>query len=633
MGQSTAGSSSAGHARYIGRVGALAFALGIGAAILSGAAVAGAETSESSTGTDARPSASVSSPSKMSDDDTKPTSARDTEDAASGDTTDTDTDTDTEAEIDVDVDAEVDTATDESADEDEAAQVDINADAIHDVDVAEPKRSHRFSAASSVQSPAETASTEAVDSVADTSAAVVDRADKFFRNVTPTLAHDASEDVISGDTIVGNLHPVDPDSSRLRYRATKPAHGTVDINSDGTFVYTPGTTYTGQDSFKVTVSDARNGLHFHGGGGLLSLFSFGLLGHRGHRSTETVYIGLQRTVVADGFHQPVDFRFLPDGRIIVAEKTGAIKIIENGAVLGEPVITLSVNNTLERGVSGIALDPQFSQNGYLYVAYTTAEIHDRLSRLTVVGNSAAPESEMVLFETADPVALYHHGGGLAFGPDGKLYWGKGDDLYAPNGQDLTNVYGKILRINSDGTDPDDNPDFGPGAHPLIWAYGLRNPFRMSFTADGKLLVADVGQSRFEELNLVTAGGNYGWPDSEGLCTSDCAGSIDPIFTYPHGSSAAITAGLLFTSGQLGAGYQDKVFIADEVQGWIKVLTCSTDLTSCGDAQMFDPDAGPTVVLAQGPDGNLYQLVYDMGDLGSLVRIESAGESSAAEMSA
>ena len=605
MGESAAATSTAGYARYIGRVGGLAFALGVGAAILSGTAVASADTSESSTGAGATSSASASS-------------TRDAEDAASDDTTDTETEADTETDSDAEADS--DTGANESSDGEAALQEDVD----DDVTVAEPRRSNRFSAAARKQSLADTSAAASADSTAETPAAAAEPGNKLFENVTPTLSHDASQDTAVGATIVGDLNPVDPDSRKLTYRATRPAHGTVKVNSDGTFVYTPSATYPGQDSFKVTVSDIRSGFHFHGGEGLLSLFTLGLLGNSGHKTTQTVFIGLNRSVVASGLHQPVDFAMLPDGRIVIAEKTGALKVVENGILLDQPLITLSVNNVLERGVSGIVLDPQFGQNGHLYVAYTTAEIHDRLSRLTVVGNTVAAESEMVLFETAQTVATFHRGGGLAFGPDGKLYWGKGDDLVAANGQNLTNIFGKILRINPDGTVPDDNPDFGPGAHPLIWAYGLRNPFRMSFTPDGKLLVADVGQSLFEELNLVTAGGNYGWSDSEGLCTSDCAGKIDPIYTYPRGAGAAITAGLFFTSDQLGAGYQNKVFIADEVQGWIKVLTCVAEFTSCGNVQTFDLNAGPTVKLAQGSDGNLYQLVYDLADLGKLVRFAPAG---------
>jgi glucose/arabinose dehydrogenase len=611
MAESAGATTSTGYARYIGRVGGLAFALGVGAAILSGTAVASADTSESSTGTGAPSSASSppargGSVSKASHHARKPASSSDTRGTASGTP---DTETETVADTDTDVSSGAGVATQQD----------------NDISVAKPTRPHRFWTAASVPNLGEITAAAPVHAVADTRATAAEPTGPFLDNVTPTITHDPSEDIAAGATIVGNLHPVDPDSSKLTYTATRPAHGTVKINSDGTFVYTPGSTYTGQDSFKVTVSDARSGFHIHGSQGLLSLLTFGLLGNSGHKTTETVFLGLQRTVVAAGLDQPVDFRILSDGRIFVAERTGAIRIVEDGKVLEQPLITLPVNSVLERGISGITLDPDFEQNGFLYVAYTTADIHDRLSRLTVVGDTAALDSEKVLFDTGEEVALYHHGGGLAFGPDGKLYWGKGDNLFAANGQDLTNVYGKILRINPDSTVPSNNPDLGPGSNPLIWAYGLRNPYRMSFTPDGKLLVADVGQSLFEELNLVTAGGNYGWPDSEGLCTRDCAGSIDPIYTYAHGVSAAITAGFLYTGSQLGANYQNKVFIADEVQGWIKVLTCNADLTSCGNPQMFDPQAGTTVALAEGLDGNLYQLVYDKG---TLVRIAPPGDSSA-----
>jgi glucose/arabinose dehydrogenase len=212
-------------------------------------------------------------------------------------------------------------------------------------------------------------------------------------------------------------------------------------------------------------------------------------------------------------------------------------------------------------------------------------------------------------ETTDTVANYHHGGGLAFGPDGKLYWGKGDNTTGANAQDLTNIYGKILRLNPDGSTPSDNPSLPAGALPQIYAYGFRNPFRLSFTPTGELLVADVGNAAFEELDKVTAGGNYGWPGSEGTCTSNCAGQTNPIYTYPHGTGTAISSVLAINSS--------KVFIADEVQGWMKVLTCNATYTSCGNPQDFDPNAGTTVELLRGPDGAMYQLGYTEG---TLVRI-------------
>ena len=329
----------------------------------------------------------------------------------------------------------------------------------------------------------------------------------FFNNQTPTLAYDPSENQVVDGHIEGNLHPVDADSTKLTYTATQPALGTVAINPNGTFDYTPGVNYAGQDMFDVTVSDSASGFHIHGFAGLINLLSFGLLGASGHKKTETVFIGDQRTVVASGLDSPVDFRFLPDGRILVAEKGGAIKVIAtNGTVLAQPLITLSVNTVGERGISGLAVDPQFSTNGHIYVAYTTSDVKDRLSRFTVIGNTALPGSEMLLLESPDTVATIHHGGALAFGPDGKLYWGKGDNGTGANAQNLTNIYGKILRINPDGSTPSDNPVLTPGALPQIYAYGLRNPFRLTFTPTGELLVADVGAASFEELNRVDCRG-------------------------------------------------------------------------------------------------------------------------------
>lgn len=603
---------TSGHARHIGRVGALAFALGIGAAVLAGAGAASADSSDSGTGTT---SASTSS-STSSDTDSDATagtqaeseseSADEPEDAP--DITDTDSD---DASGDESVDAEVDAdadGTEQEADDETAPPDDDSAPADADADA--PPAAKAESAAARRSTPSVNA---AQATVAESPNAVAAAPNPFFSNVTPTLGHDPAENSTVGGVIVGALNPVDPDSTKLTYSATRPSHGTVAIDkTDGTFIYTPGATYPGQDRFDVTISDASSGFHIHGFSGLLNLLSFGLLGSSGHRSTETVFIGFDRAVAVDGLNSPVDFRFLPDGRIVVAEKGGAIRLVENGVLREQPLISLSVSTGGERGISGLAVDPNFGTNGYIYAAYTTSAVKDRLSRFTIVGTTAG--SEKVLVETTETVALFHHGGALAFGPDGKLYWGKGDNTVGSNAQNLSNIYGKILRLNpEDGSAPADNPLI-EGARSQIYAYGLRNPFRLAFTPDGKLLVADVGAASFEELNLVTAGGNYGWPGSEGLCTSNCGSVINPIHSYPRGSGAAITSVVFYNGGALGAGNQNKVFIADTVQGWIKVLTCTPDFTSCGNVQTFDPDGGATVVLAQGPGGYLYQLTYSPGEL-------------------
>lgn len=604
-----------GYARYVGRVGGLAFALGVGAAVLTGTAVASADTADSGAGGAGASSSSSSSSSSSQSSDT------DAGPATSDDASESETESDA-AESEPEADGETDTDGAESdsteTESDEGPVVDEDADTTA---AAEDEGSADRQTAAPEDDAAVAPSAQSLSAPAEAAAAPANPFQTFFENESPTLTYDPTENTVVEGRIEGNLHPDDPDSTQLTYTATKPTHGTVVVNPNGTFVYTPGSTFLGQDSFDVTVSDARSGFHIHGFQGLLSLISFGILGNSGHRTTETVFIGFERAVVASGLNSPVDFRWLPDGRIVVAEKGGAIKIVDNGTVRTQPVITLSVNTAGERGISGLAIDPQFALNGHIYVAYTTSAVKDRLSRFTVIGNSASLGSEKILYETPGTVALYHHGGALGFGPDGKLYWGKGDDTTGSNAQNLTNIFGKILRLNPDGSTPSDNPSLGSGSLSQIYAYGLRNPFRLAFTPDGKLLVADVGNAAFEELNLVTAGGNYGWPGAEGLCTSNCAGLKNPIYTYARGGGAAITSVLVYNGGTFGPGYQNKVFIADTVQGWIKVLTCTPDFTSCGNVQDFDPDGGATVVLAQGPDGNIYQLLYSPG---SIVRIAPAG---------
>lgn len=574
-----AGRPPGGHSRYIGRVGGLAFALGIGAAMLTGTAVASAETSEPSSSS----AESSAGPSATERESSKPTVESRSE---------SDTDADADAESDASEDSDDADAPDESTE-----------DAGDDVDDGGDRASRNTTQPTEAEEPATGTSRAQAEAEEPTFF------ERIFDNKTPTISHNPADDTVIEGRVIGNLHPEDPDSTQLTYTATRPASGTVTIESDGTFTYTPGATYTGQDRFRVTVSDARSGFHIHGAAGLLNLFTFGLLGSSGHRSTQDVFIGSQRATVVSGLNSPVDFRFLPDGRILVAEKAGAIRVVEDGVLRTDPLITIAVRTESERGIGGLAVDPDFEDNGRIYVAYIAAETtRNTLSRFVVDGNTASFDAQLV--ESTLTAAPNHHGGALAFGPDGKLYWGVGDNASGSNAQNLANIHGKILRLNTDGTVPTDNPVLD-GERTGIYAYGLRNPFRMTFTPTGELLVADVGAAAFEEVNNVVGGGNYGWPSSEGVCTSNCGGKIDPIYSYPRAGGAAITS---------VAVHRGKVFIADTVKGWITVLTCTPGYTSCGEPTTFDPDAGATVVLAEGPDGALYQLIYQPG---SLVRIELA----------
>ena len=227
----------------------------------------------------------------------------------------------------------------------------------------------------------------------------------------------------------------------------------------------------------------------------------------------------------------------------------------------------------------------------------------------------------------------HHGGEIRY-IDGKLYWATGDNVCCSvvdgsNSQDLSNIYGKVLRINPDGTVPADNPYYDvPGARKEIYATGLRNPFRGGVTPDGQLLLGDVGQNTWEEINLVSAGANFGWPAAEGVCpgpgqcTTGSDGTTKPIYAYQHGGSggSSITSIMVYDGDKFGDQYANAIFFADHNQKWVKVMKCDAGYTSCGAPTTIVSQAGGTTRLAQGPDGNIYQLTID----GTLYRITPSG---------
>src|SRR4051812_8193351 len=198
------------------------------------------------------------------------------------------------------------------------------------------------------------------------------------------------------------------------------------------------------------------------------------------RLLANVLPGFADALVAGGMTRPVAMDFAPDGRIFVTEQPGDVRVIKDGQLLPTPFVTLNVSSTGERGVLGITLDPNFSQNHFVYVYYTatTPVVHNRVSRFTASGNVAVAGSEKVLLDL-DPLsnATNHNGGAIHFGPDGKLYVSQGENANPPNAQTLSNRFGKILRINSDGSIPTDNPFFNSAAgdNRSIWAMGLRNP--------------------------------------------------------------------------------------------------------------------------------------------------------------
>jgi glucose/arabinose dehydrogenase len=278
---------------------------------------------------------------------------------------------------------------------------------------------------------------------------------------------------------------------------------------------------------------------------------------------------------------PTAMDFSPDGRLFVCLQGGQLRIIENGVLLATPFVTVPTILDGERGLLGIAFDPNFPTNQFVYVYYTvsTAPIHNRVSRFTANENVAVDGSETVVLELDNlSSATNHNGGAIHFGPDGRLYVAVGENANPSNAQSLDNRLGKLLRINSNGSIPLDNPVNFPGipsspsgANRAIWAVGLRNPFTFGFQpGTGRLFINDVGEGTFEEINDGIAGSNYGWSICEGFCSPPNANYRDPLFAYDHSVGCAIVGGAFYNPAisQFPAAYVGKYFFGDLCGGWI-----------------------------------------------------------------
>lgn len=338
-----------------------------------------------------------------------------------------------------------------------------------------------------------------------------------------------------------------------------------------------------------------------------------------------------------GLAQPTQMVFTPDGRMLILERAGIVLVVQPGSSQPDatPFLRLqSVPTSDERGALGLVLDPAFASNGFFYVMYTHSSLVNRVSRFTAVGNSAPAGSERVLWQNDVQAAIYHQGGGLGFGADGYLYISVGDNLDATSAQSLTTHNGKILRIASDGTVPTDNP-FYDGAGPnydAIWALGLRNPFRFSFDqATHRMLIGDVGEGTYEEVDLGARGANYGWPTCEGVC--GVPGMTDPIYTYNHnGRDASIIGGVVYRGTQFGPGYDGSYFFGDYAQNWIKRLTFDGSGNVTGSQSFLPADGssdgpyGDPVSMCEGPDGALYYVdigPLDVPNSGTIRRVRNA----------
>lgn len=319
------------------------------------------------------------------------------------------------------------------------------------------------------------------------------------------------------------------------------------------------------------------------------------------------------------------FTFAPDGRIFITQQNGVIRIIKDDVVLPEPFYQTTADNTLERGMSGIVLDPDFETNHYVYVYYTvpSTPVHNRLLRLTADGDHALEGSEQIILDFDElSEAAIHNGGAMTFGNDGKLYVAIGDNAHGANAQDLDTYFGKVLRINKDGSAPPDNPfPTGSEQRKRVWAYGFRNPFSLGFnTVDGKIFVNDVGNTEVEEINDITLPGlNFGWPLTEGPTTNPSYQT--PVYSYHHTettpSGCAIVGGdFVPANSNYPFSYLGKYFFFDYCSKWVYYI----DPSQTNPVPVLFSEAVGDVKLNMvgGPDGNLYFLSRSLKALYKIV---------------
>lgn len=375
---------------------------------------------------------------------------------------------------------------------------------------------------------------------------------------------------------------------------------------------------------------------------------------------------------------PTAIAFLPDGRMLITTQGGRVRIFDGTALLTTPALDLSsrICSNSERGLLGIAVDPDFSANQRVYLFYThpgnggcgtgsTAGPWNRVSRFTFSGtNTINPASELVLLDGIWSYGGNHNAGDLAFGGDGMLYvtTGDGGTDYGGSGSAGANdaarerhhLLGKIVRITRDGEVPGGNPYSGPntgrcntGALPAgqicreIYAWGLRNPFRIAFNPNAgntEFYINDVGQGAWEEIDVGQAGADYGWNVREGFCANGSAtqcppasptpdGMTEPLFAYRHGTTLpgtqtggcnSISGGAFVPNGVWPPEFDDTYLFSDYVCGAIFALRRNGNAVSVSDF-VRNLDNSSAVHLRFGPFGGGQALYYTSYAGGGQVR--------------
>ncbi|MEU0983328.1 PQQ-dependent sugar dehydrogenase [Streptomyces griseus] len=322
----------------------------------------------------------------------------------------------------------------------------------------------------------------------------------------------------------------------------------------------------------------------------------------------------------------------PDDTLWIAERAGTVRVLDDQG-LGAPVLDISAETTTdgERGLLGVAFDKDFA---HFYLSFTDLEGTSTVDEIAVEDGRLQPETRRTVLTQTQPYAN-HNGGDIKFGPDGYLYiafgdGGSGGDPHG-NGQKLDTLLGKLLRIDPAGGKPYAIPADNPfvddaNAKDEIWSYGLRNPWRFSFDAGtGDLLIGDVGQSDWEEIDWAPAGSdggeNYGWSSMEGTHPfrggTEPANHVPPVYEYDRtGLGCSVTGGFVYRGDALPDLRGSYVF-SDYCDGTLRTLQLENgEVTGVGDLGV---SGGEVISFAESGDGELYVLASN----GTISRVDPA----------
>ena len=442
------------------------------------------------------------------------------------------------------------------------------------------------------------------------------------QNVHPVLDVILEQAVDEMSTLIFVARATDEDlpSDTLTYGLEDPPAGASMNSATGAFTWTPTEYQNGIHTLTVTVSDGRGGTDSQDVKVTVNevnmpptldvilaqtIDELAMLTFTVNASDDDLHPGVGIEVVAGKLKIPWSIDWTPDRTALFTERGGDLRVIRDGILLPDPIFSVDVNDDEEGGLLGIAVDPEFEENQYIYMYQTYKTDGTTLNKVVRYTLANVTVSEDLVLVDGIPGASYHDGGRIQFGPDGNLYITTGDAGNPSLAQDLDSLAGKILRITREGAIPQDNPF----SNSTVWSWGHRNPQGMDWDGSGNLIATEHGPSgergeAHDEINLILPGANYGWPETVG--DESMAGMQDPLLHT--GSETWAPSGSEFYDGDMIPGWTGKYFVANLRGEHLRMI--DLDLSNNGTHShegLFEGQFGRLRDVQTGPDGFLYLL--------------------------